>query len=143
MTKPPKIFYVLIMKRFFLLHFIVLTVSCTQRRVMICEGENESINVSQDVDGSGRHGIAIHLAARYGHAEIVNYFLEESNKDINVPDDDGKTLLYWAARNGHCQVVDLLLAAGAQILDKGAQINVRLLNPCFAYIINCVYTLKC
>jgi ankyrin repeat protein len=41
-----------------------------------------------------------------------------SRKDVNAHDENGMTLLHYAARKGYCDVVVLLIA-------KGADINVR------------------
>ena len=57
----------------------------------------------------------MHMAAQYGHAEIV-YALMNSGADINAKTNfRGLTPLHWAAFWGHIEAVDALLKNGADI----------------------------
>ena len=50
---------------------------------------------------------ALHIAAQDGDLEQVQS--QVSNFDINAKGEDGGTALYWSARNGHAEIVKLLL----------------------------------
>jgi len=54
----------------------------------------------------------LHCAALFGIAEIVNGLIEMEGCDINQRDCVDNTPLVWAARNGHEQVVEILLKQG-------------------------------
>lgn len=53
------------------------------------------------------------LAAAYGDAEMVKILLLIPDIKINLQDQNGYTALMWAAECGYPEVVDLLIAAGA------------------------------
>jgi ankyrin repeat protein len=55
---------------------------------------------------------AIHYAVFNGHAAIVEYLIERG-ADLNARAPNRYTPLMLAARNGRCEVVRILLAAGA------------------------------
>jgi ankyrin repeat protein len=55
----------------------------------------------------------IYLAIYFGLAEEITTLLKNSY-DLDSKDSDGRTLLLWAAGNGHEAVVKLLLEKGAQ-----------------------------
>uniref|UniRef100_A0A915EDN1 Uncharacterized protein n=1 Tax=Ditylenchus dipsaci TaxID=166011 RepID=A0A915EDN1_9BILA len=58
------------------------------------------------------------LAARCGHANVVEYFLKEQifgDADLEESDHDGWTALLNAAHEGHAKVAHLLLEAGASV----------------------------
>ena len=60
----------------------------------------------------------MHLAALYGHLEIVQLFYEH-NGDINVTNELGSPL-HWALEHNHLLVVEFLLRVGSRldIIDK-------------------------
>ena len=59
-------------------------------------------------------------AARVGHADTVKTLLVSPNVDVNGRDEHGNTALIEAARLGHDEVVQALLAAKADVRIKNA-----------------------
>ncbi|WP_174515771.1 ankyrin repeat domain-containing protein [Wolbachia endosymbiont of Cardiocondyla obscurior] len=57
----------------------------------------------------------IHTAASHGDLEIVRFFIEKAGYDINLRDEDGCTLLFYAAVGGCLEVVRYLIKKGADI----------------------------
>lgn len=55
---------------------------------------------------------ALHVAARYGHADIIELLLE-AGAGADSPDKWGQTPLHYASANGHEKAVRLLLDKGA------------------------------
>jgi Ankyrin repeats (3 copies) len=55
----------------------------------------------------------IHEAARTGKIDTVKALLKDRPDSISSKDKDGRTLLHWAAINGHRDVAELLLASKA------------------------------
>lgn len=62
------------------------------------------------------------IAAENGHAELVGYLLSH-NADVSIPDGEGKTALFWAARENRLDAVMLLVEAGAQITPRDINIT--------------------
>ncbi|XP_075066497.1 diacylglycerol kinase iota isoform X6 [Mixophyes fleayi] len=62
----------------------------------------------------------LHLAARAGHTEIVSYILENGPEDLleMVDTITGETALHKAAFQGHRQVCQILVDAGACLIKK-------------------------
>ncbi|MFH4980558.1 hypothetical protein AB6A40_007267 [Gnathostoma spinigerum] len=69
----------------------------------------DSGNVNMVIDGRN----PIHIAADYGHPEIVEYLIS-SGADINALDIHGMTPLLAAVFEGHKNIIKLLLAKGAR-----------------------------
>ena len=67
-------------------------------------------------DNEFRHRLAIHLAARNGHIEIVQLLLDHGTH-VNAPGANDSTPLHEAALYQHLDIVKLLV-------DKGANINI-------------------
>ncbi|OCK78779.1 purine and uridine phosphorylase, partial [Lepidopterella palustris CBS 459.81] len=59
----------------------------------------------------------VHLAAYFGLRDTVMALFKKRH-DPDVKDTDGRTPLWWAARNGHEAVVKLLLEKGAEVESK-------------------------
>ncbi|XP_051146879.1 probable protein S-acyltransferase 23 [Andrographis paniculata] len=52
---------------------------------------------------------AVHVAAQYGQTTFLNYIVAKYNADFDVPDNDGRTPLHWAAYKGFADTIRLLL----------------------------------
>lgn len=65
----------------------------------------------------------LHLAARAGQAEIVSYILENGPEDLleMVDRTTGETALHKAAFQGHRQVCQILIDAGASVLKRDSK----------------------
>eukprot|EP00658_Telonema_sp_P-2_P018455 TRINITY_DN17241_c0_g1_i4.p1 TRINITY_DN17241_c0_g1~~TRINITY_DN17241_c0_g1_i4.p1 ORF type:complete len:309 (-),score=77.35 TRINITY_DN17241_c0_g1_i4:371-1297(-) len=77
-----------------------------------------AVEAGADVHGleknSGR--TALHKAAFWNHAHMMDWMLDDLKIDSNVQDYNGDSALHDAARFGHAEIVQALLARGA---DKG------------------------
>ena len=71
----------------------------------------------QDIDvnkGNQDNYTALHIASHFGLIEIVNCLLTVKHIQLEVKSvQKGRFALYSAARNGHLNVVEVLLSAGA------------------------------
>ena len=56
----------------------------------------------------------MHEAANYGFTEYVQE-LHKSNANLNAKSGDGVTPLITAAANGHLEIIEYLLDAGAKV----------------------------
>lgn len=54
-----------------------------------------------------------HYAAVEGHAGFIQHLLDHIRVDVNMVDRDQCTAIYYAAANGHKEVLEVLLRAGA------------------------------
>ncbi|KAK9053429.1 hypothetical protein SSX86_030063 [Deinandra increscens subsp. villosa] len=52
---------------------------------------------------------AVHVAAQYGQTSFLNCIVAKYHADFDVPDNDGRTPLHWAAYKGFADTVRLLL----------------------------------
>lgn len=74
--------------------------------------ELTGVNVNSTEAFSNR--TALHKAAFFGHAHVVDYLASGGlGVNVNAQDADGDTALHDAARFGHAAVVECLLKAGA------------------------------
>jgi ankyrin repeat protein len=63
--------------------------------------------------------VPLHLAAEYGHLNIVQYFIEECHIDVNTKRNSGWTALHFASLQGHMDIVQYL------VHDCQADVNVQ------------------
>lgn len=59
----------------------------------------------------------LHEAAEEGHVNLVRLFIQKYNADVNFKCDNGQTPLHSAAINGNCEIIKLILNAGANVND--------------------------
>ena len=64
----------------------------------------------------------LHVAARDGHASIVEELLRRGSQLLNLQNAQGETPLILASQGGHTKVIDLLLKAGANVLMEGGEL---------------------
>nr|XP_034184113.1 uncharacterized protein LOC117606144 isoform X1 [Osmia lignaria] len=64
----------------------------------------------------------LHVAAEFGHQEIVDFLLKKG-ANVNARNDRGGIPLHTAALNGHLEVVNTLIL-------NGADVNARVLHGC-------------
>jgi Ankyrin repeats (3 copies)/SAM domain (Sterile alpha motif)/Ankyrin repeats (many copies) len=58
----------------------------------------------------------LHIAARYGHSEVLALLLSVERGDPDIQDTHGMSPLHYAAAHGHVACVEQLLSAGASPL---------------------------
>eukprot|EP00953_Heterococcus_sp_UTEX-ZZ885_P021173 11823-Heterococcus_DN1.PRE.3 len=58
----------------------------------------------------------LHIAARYGHSEVLALLLLAERGDPDIQDTHGMSSLHYAAAHGHVACVEQLLSAGASPL---------------------------
>ncbi|CAI8618023.1 unnamed protein product [Vicia faba] len=52
---------------------------------------------------------AVHVAAQYGQTAFLNHVVVKYHADFDVPDNDGRSPLHWAAYKGYADTIRLLL----------------------------------
>src|SRR5580700_9929609 len=60
-------------------------------------------------------GAALVDAAKKADQQAVRSLLKNQTTDVNTPSADGTTALHWAVNRGDLDMVDLLLASGANV----------------------------
>uniref|UniRef100_A0A1I7ZMP2 ANK_REP_REGION domain-containing protein n=1 Tax=Steinernema glaseri TaxID=37863 RepID=A0A1I7ZMP2_9BILA len=75
------------------------------------EAMNSIIEAGGNKLGVDREQLGVlHCAANYGHAHIIEYILDNTDRDIvHWKDKNGNTPIFYAASNGHLECVDILL----------------------------------
>jgi ankyrin repeat protein len=66
-------------------------------------------------DGTNKIGVSLVLAAREGWTDLVKKHLDADPLSVYQRGWIGETPLHWPAHNGHVEIVELLLDAGAPI----------------------------
>ncbi|CAI8615717.1 unnamed protein product [Vicia faba] len=52
---------------------------------------------------------AVHVAAQYGQTAFLNHVVVKYHADFDVPDNDGRSPLHWAAYKGYADTIRFLL----------------------------------
>ncbi len=63
---------------------------------------------------SNENGSALHLAAAWGHLEIMKLLVENHGTDLNQRDGEGRTPLFFAKDGGFTEVSNYLTTRGAE-----------------------------
>jgi len=71
--------------------------------------------IPEKAEGTNRQGVSIGLAAREGWVEIVCGHIAADPLSVHQRGWIGDSPLHWPAHNGHCEIIALLLDAGADI----------------------------
>lgn len=95
------------------LHWAAVRGSITVADVLLQNGARVE---AADVNGYR----AVHVAAQYGQTSFLNHIVAKYHADFDVPDNDGRSPLHWAAYKGFADTVRLLLFrdASQQRQDK-------------------------
>ncbi len=96
-----------------------LKLSCKNNQIKTAEFLVQDCGAKIDGDIEGMPILS--WAARNGHSKLAKYLLERKELDVDVQDQNGFTPLMYASVNGHKQVVEDLVNAGAEVgkLDSG------------------------
>merc|ERR1719348_517207 len=96
-----------------------------KRTIHDCALEGDMVAVEtllRAKDDSGRE--ALHWAVSRGHIELAGKLFDQVGKGaVDMADDDGWTPLIIAASAGHNQLVEMLLANGANVNVKTSQVQ--------------------
>lgn len=71
--------------------------------------------IPEQADGTRGLGIMPNLAARLGYTDIVRKHIERDPLVVHQRGWIGDTPMHWACHNGHVEIVEMLLDAGADI----------------------------
>lgn len=71
--------------------------------------------IPNKASGTNGIGVTINLAAREGWADIVRRHIENDPLSVHQRGWIGDTALHWPSHNGHVEIVEMLLDAGADI----------------------------
>ncbi|XP_073034485.1 LOW QUALITY PROTEIN: probable protein S-acyltransferase 23 [Primulina eburnea] len=84
------------------LHWAAVRASIAAADVLM---QNRASVEADDINGYR----AVHVAAQYGQTTFLNHIIAKYHADFNVPDNDGRSPLHWAACRGYADTIRLLL----------------------------------
>nr|XP_041573916.1 CARD- and ANK-domain containing inflammasome adapter protein-like [Taeniopygia guttata] len=99
------------------LHYATMKGNADILKILLASGKNKNIN-----DRNVWRKTALHLAAEYGHGELINLLLSHGAA-INASDSSRDTALHCACRAGHLGAVSALLGWA-----RGEKANLLALN---------------
>lgn len=83
-------------------------------------GVETTITGKSQIDNDGKS--ILHIAAEQGHVHLVKLLIEKYNADVNFKTKSGFiTPLHLAAKSGNCEVLRVLLDAGANVKDASCR----------------------
>lgn len=86
---------------------------CKIKRQIEATSEIKQIILNAHLGKSG--DTLLHYAARHGHLDVVKYFVEDLNMDVELYNNDYKRALHEASSMSHEQCVRYLIERGAKI----------------------------
>ena len=82
--------------------------------------------IPHQASGTNKLGVTVNLAAREGWTDLVRRHIEADPLCVHQRGAfNGHTPLHWSAHNGHVEIVELLLAANAEIEADLQQVGHR------------------
>jgi len=96
----------------------ILVCCCLLRPVLAAYGQTDPLPAEPKSRDSGVQQASIHDAARDGDLAQVRALLKHNPDLVSTRDSTGRTPLHFAAYEGHEDVVELLLAHGADVNAK-------------------------
>ena len=89
-----------------------------------------------DVYSRKKNGMnCLHSAALNGHFHLCNLLLQEHSFDIDMTDDDGRSVLHFAAENGLLELFEYFTENGSDVLSKTKNgmncLHIAASNSCF------------
>uniref|UniRef100_A0A8D2M5U7 Uncharacterized protein n=1 Tax=Zonotrichia albicollis TaxID=44394 RepID=A0A8D2M5U7_ZONAL len=99
------------------LHYATMKGNTDILKLLLASGKNKNIN-----DRNVWRKTALHIAAEYGHGELINVLLSHGAA-INASDSSRDTALHCACRAGHLSAVSALLSWA-----RGEKANVLAVN---------------
>merc|ERR1711990_1039228 len=93
------------------------------QKLMRFSGKDQLLDVNQVEVHSGR--TALHKAAFWNHAAVVDYLIRELYVDPDIQDRNGDTALHDAAQFGHTQSLQLLAPVTNQELTNDHGVSVK------------------
>lgn len=76
------------------------------------------ILVNKILDNASARNGNIHLAARNGNVKLVSAILHYDRSKVKLRDDDNMTAIHYAAKEGHIEVIDILIQYGTDINNR-------------------------
>ena len=88
------------------------------------EGLDKLLSMANiDVNQTNKHGEgAIHVAAGLGQLDILKV-LATKGGNLGLVDNRGDSAMYWAARQGHAEVIQHLVSQGVHVNQQNKVIN--------------------
>ena len=83
-------------------------------------------------EGDAKNCTALHYASIYGHARVVQKFVDKKVK-LRITDDDGMTPLHYAAKNNHVEACLVLIDGGVPV----DVVELKVTNDCLLCIMLC------
>ena len=70
------------------------------------------------------------IASEVGSLELVQLLLSCGNIDVNIVTSEGKSALVCAASNNHVEIVEILIKAGASVINVNKVNRIKIDGLC-------------